>query len=436
MSRDLFDAAGLSDGLDLGPEDAFFEPTPAAAQARLAAVRPAAYARTRNHLAGAVTRLSPYLTHGLLTLPQVAADLDARFALPMNHKLRMELGWRAFFHHVWRHRGAAIFQSLHAGPRPEADYATELPADVRQARSGVPAIDQAVRQLYATGWLHNHARLWLASYVVHVRGVHWRTGADWLYGHLLDGDLASNHLSWQWVAGTGSHQPYLANAENVARHTDGVPALAGWRSEGSVIDCGYERLGDWAHGRAPWPAVVAQPGGGVAEPPLRAQLTAAVAPSTFDAAQAALDTARAQRRPLWLMHPWALAAPPEREDGCAWCVLGLWPVAFLRRWPWSERRLGFVGQRFAAVADAVIAVDTDADTGAALTQRLAGWPADIAGWDDPHLSECADHAGTAWPLPDSLGWRRPRPAWLSEPDRAMRSFSAWWSAVGRGLNRP
>jgi deoxyribodipyrimidine photolyase len=82
--------------------------------------------------------------------------------------------------------------------------ARELPADIREATTGVPVVDMAVRTLYATGMLHNHARMWLASYVVHVRKVHWRCGADWLYGHLLDGDLASNHLGWQWVAGTGS----------------------------------------------------------------------------------------------------------------------------------------------------------------------------------------------------------------------------------------
>ncbi|MGC8035725.1 FAD-binding domain-containing protein, partial [Salmonella enterica] len=74
----------------------------------------------------------------------------------------------------------------------------------------------------------NHARMWLASYVVHLRKVHWRAGADWMVGHLLDGDLASNHLSWQWVAGTGSHKPYLFNAENVAKY-----APAEWHSPGT-----------------------------------------------------------------------------------------------------------------------------------------------------------------------------------------------------------
>jgi deoxyribodipyrimidine photo-lyase len=60
--------------------------------------------------------------------------------------------------------------------------------------------------LYATGYLHNHARLWLASYLVHLRKVHWRVGADWMYSHLLDGDMASNYLSWQWVSSTGSNK--------------------------------------------------------------------------------------------------------------------------------------------------------------------------------------------------------------------------------------
>jgi uncharacterized protein (DUF2237 family) len=193
-------------------------PGQAAARARLAAVQPEAYARSRNHLDGAVTGLSPYLTHGLLSLPQVLAEVLTHHDLPVQHKLVFELGWRAYFRHVWAHRGAGIFASVHPGPLPDAAYARELPADIRAASTGVPVIDQAVHTLYATGTLHNHARMWLASYAVHLRKVHWRAGADWLYGHLLDGDLASNHLSWQWVAGTASRQPYLFNAENVARH--------------------------------------------------------------------------------------------------------------------------------------------------------------------------------------------------------------------------
>ena len=151
-------------------------PTRAAALACLARVRPAAYARTRNHLEGAVTGLSPWLTHGVLTLPEVLADVLGRGSLPVQHKLVFEFGWREYFRHVWAHAGEGILRSLHEGPLRESAYAAELPADIREARTGVPAIDQAVRTLYTTGTLHNHARMWLASYVVHIRHVHWRAG--------------------------------------------------------------------------------------------------------------------------------------------------------------------------------------------------------------------------------------------------------------------
>ncbi|MDG4869753.1 FAD-binding domain-containing protein, partial [Guyparkeria sp. 1SP6A2] len=80
---------------------------------------------------------------------------------------------------------------------------------------------------------------------------------DWLYGHLLDGDLASNHLSWQWVAGTGSGKPYLFNADNVARY-----APPHWHSPGTVIDASYLALDRLARQSAAWH------GGEAAGPPL------------------------------------------------------------------------------------------------------------------------------------------------------------------------
>ena len=157
-----------------------FEPTLAAAQARIAAVLPAAYARTRNALDGAVSQLSPYITHGFVSLADVLAGVASRHALNVQHKFVYELGWRAYFRHVWQHRGDGILQSLREGLLPDAAYARELPTDLRQACTGVPVVDKAVRTLYTTGMLHNHARMWLASYVVHLRKVHWRVAADWL----------------------------------------------------------------------------------------------------------------------------------------------------------------------------------------------------------------------------------------------------------------
>ena len=73
-----------------------------------------------------------------------------------------------------------------------------------------------------TGYLHNHMRMWMAAYIVHWRKIRWQAGAKWFLEHLLDGDPASNNMSWQWVASTFSHKPYFFNRENLERYTDGV----------------------------------------------------------------------------------------------------------------------------------------------------------------------------------------------------------------------
>jgi deoxyribodipyrimidine photo-lyase len=87
-------------------------PTLAAARSRIAAVRPAAYARTRNALDGAVSGLAPYITHGFVTLTDVLAGVNARQMLAVRHKFVFELGWRAYYRHLWQHRGDAIFRPL------------------------------------------------------------------------------------------------------------------------------------------------------------------------------------------------------------------------------------------------------------------------------------------------------------------------------------
>mgnify|MGYP002630685828 CR=1 FL=1 len=79
-------------------------------------------------------------------------------------------------------------------------------------------LDAFIRELTHTGYVHNHARMYLASYVVHFRRIKWQVGAKWFLQHLLDGDLASNNLSWQWVASTFSHKPYIFNLENVDKY--------------------------------------------------------------------------------------------------------------------------------------------------------------------------------------------------------------------------
>ena len=158
-----------------------FPPTRKEALTRIEAVQPAEYARTRNALNGAVTQLSPYITHGFVSLPEVLAGVRLKHTVKPQDKLLFELGWREYYRHVWQHRGNGIFKSLHEGVMPEDAYLQEIPNDILHACTGVAAVDMAVKTLYATGYLHNHARMWLASYMVHLRKVHGRVGADWLY---------------------------------------------------------------------------------------------------------------------------------------------------------------------------------------------------------------------------------------------------------------
>lgn len=398
-----------------------FEPTRQAALARLAAVQPGEYARTRNALEGAVTRLSPYLTHGLLTLPEVFAAVHARHPLDARHKFVFELGWRTYYRHVWAHLGTGIHASLHPGLLPEDAYLREVPADVATASTGIAAIDRAVTELYETGYVHNHARMWLASYLVHLRKVHWHSGAEWMLGHLLDGDLASNHLSWQWVAGTGSSKPYLFNATNVAKF-----APAEWHSPGTVIDTSYEALDALA--RSPHPALM---------PPLaNPSPTCKPEPALYPAPPDSMGWAAPEPGPLggkdvWLIHPWSLAGPPATvPQGIV--VIGIAFTESHTATPWSARRWDFVTrglqqhtrQRWWCNA---------ADAARALSDaRSVQWQS------DQHVDgalRAMTAALAALPQPPRL--HAHAPADLFAPvDGYCASFSRWWASTRLVLPSP
>jgi deoxyribodipyrimidine photo-lyase len=215
-----------------------------AALERLAALDPAAYARTRNHVEGAVSGLSPWIRHGVLSLAEVR-DVAVARAGAAAEKFVAELGWREYWRQVHAALGDRIAEPLEPpAATPRAAACAPMPADVLQAATGMACIDAFVRRLHETGWLHNHERMWLASWLVHVRGVAWRAGAAWLLSHLVDGDPASNHLSWQWVAGTFSAKPYLFNRENLETFTAGshcrrCPVFGACDVEGS-----YEELAE------------------------------------------------------------------------------------------------------------------------------------------------------------------------------------------------
>lgn len=183
---------------------------------RLNGIDAIAYNRNRNFINGAVTKLSPYLRYGCLTLKEASDNARERFG-EQSEKFVFELAWRDYWRRVWYDMGDGIFSDIED---PKVTLGHKLMPDfIRQGITGLPCIDGFVRDLTEYGYVHNHARMWFAAYVVHWLKVDWREAADWFENNLLDGDKASNHLSWQWIASLFSSKPYYFNKENLARYT-------------------------------------------------------------------------------------------------------------------------------------------------------------------------------------------------------------------------
>ncbi len=210
-----------------------FVPTRAAGMARLEQFLPFAgrdYAARRNSdIPGtpSVSRLSPWIRHRLITERDVIAAVRAAHASDACLKFVQEVMWRTYWK-GW----------LEMRPSIWADYRLGLSAALNRiqteeglrrewqaaclGQTGIDGFDHWAQELATTGYLHNHARMWFASIWIFTLRLPWELGADFFLRHLLDGDPASNTLSWRWVAGIQTPgKTYLARADNIAAHTGG-----------------------------------------------------------------------------------------------------------------------------------------------------------------------------------------------------------------------
>lgn len=190
-------------------------------------IQPAAYARTRNFYQGAVSQLSPFVRQGMIERRHLANIALAKVGAKAAEKFIQELLWGEFWQHVADQRPDALWED--AEPYKTGfeayTYKDTLPEDILRTETPNACINHFIQDLTVTGYLHNHARMYLAAYVVHFRRVRWQAGAAWFLEHLLDGDIAANNFSWQWVASTFGGKPYIFNLENVAKYC------------GDVVDC-------------------------------------------------------------------------------------------------------------------------------------------------------------------------------------------------------
>lgn len=203
---------------------------------------PVRYGKTRNYINGSVSHLSPYISRGVISTRQVFLSLLKKgFPFYMIEKLVQELAWRDYWQQVWISKGELINTDL-KWPQPDVKN-REIPAGIVEAETGITAIDEAIRSLYATGYLHNHMRMYISSLACNIGRSHWKLPAQWMYYHLLDADWGSNALSWQWVSGSNSSKKYLANQENINKYS-------GKDQWSSFLDVSYEELPELSIPRA------------------------------------------------------------------------------------------------------------------------------------------------------------------------------------------
>ena len=150
------------------------------------------------------SRLSPLIASGELTIADCSAAALAAPPSRGREKWLDELCWHDWFEHV---KDSGL-----DAPRlePRWDAAGERLERWQQGLTGFPLVDAGMRELAATGWMHNRARMTCASFLAKHLHLDWRLGEEWFAGRLVDYDRAQNEGNWQWVAGTGiDAQPWF-----------------------------------------------------------------------------------------------------------------------------------------------------------------------------------------------------------------------------------
>lgn len=152
------------------------------------------------------SRLSPHLHFGEISPRRLWLHLtkEGTKAGPDKEQFLKEIFWREFGYHLLFHFDYLPTQPL----RKEFENfpwrdSSEFLERWQKGQTGYPLVDAGMRELYATGWMHNRIRMVVASFLVKHLRLHWLEGAKWFWDTLVDADLASNTLGWQWAAGCG-----------------------------------------------------------------------------------------------------------------------------------------------------------------------------------------------------------------------------------------
>lgn len=159
----------------------------------------------------ATSRLSPHLQFGEISPRQIVWAVTAQSDGKAAEKFLSEIGWREFAYHLLYHFPAFPEQNWRGDF--DAFPWREDPDGLRawtKGQTGYPLVDAGMRELWATGYMHNRVRMITASFLTKHLLIDWRRGEEWFWDTLVDADLANNSVSWQWVAGSGADAaPYF-----------------------------------------------------------------------------------------------------------------------------------------------------------------------------------------------------------------------------------
>ncbi len=185
------------------------------------------YAEQRNHDNGPsdrtnVSMLSPWIRLRQLTEWETVAAARREHDANSAGKFIDEVCWRTYWKGWLQLRPSIWTDYRRRVARLQMDEGMRGGVQAAMTgKTGIDCFDAWAQELVETGYLHNHARMWTASIWIHTLKLPWELGADWFLRHLLDGDPASNTLSWRWVAGLHTAgKTYLATRANIRRHTN------------------------------------------------------------------------------------------------------------------------------------------------------------------------------------------------------------------------
>lgn len=360
-----------------------------AADDALAAYDVRGYAARRNEVWPESRRgasgLSPYIRHGLLTLPRVWEHVGGGPGKDVA-TFRDELLWQEYARHLYARLGEATRRSLR--------FAVEEHGAPYDWPQGMACVDFAADELRRTGWLTNQTRMWLASQWTVRDGGGWRDGEDAFFRHLLDGSRAANRVGWQWTVGALTGKPYGFSRWQVEK-----------RAPGLCSDCALAR-------RCPiqnWPPEDPPEQRSYADPRIRRDPDLAVtsgAAAMAAASGAAPDTVWLTAESLGDDDP-ALLAHPDLP------AVFVWDLPLLQRLRLSAKRLVFLTQCLSDLSERrEISVRIGSPVEELAGMALAATFAPVPGW---HRVSAALDLARVHPWP-----------WLVPPhDGPVTSFTAW-----------